>query len=96
MARKPQNHVTRGQDAFLSGEDIKFSLPLLERHHIERLEALFPPRCLGRSENAEEHLRYAGMVELVQNLRIRFDDKHADAGDEGVDPETDGENAQHA
>lgn len=70
---KPRNHVTDQQQAFLSGHDITADLPILSAEAIEALEGHFKPRCLGRSETAEEHLRYAGKVELVEQLRNRHD-----------------------
>ncbi len=33
------------------------------------LEELYPPRCLERHQTVEDHLRYAGMVELVADMR---------------------------
>lgn len=95
MASKPQNHVTRSLEEFFSGPDVIPSLPVLDRHHIEQLEKLYAPRCLGRTETAEDHLRYAGAVELVARLRARFEDGQGD-GAEGGDVLTDGEDAQQA
>lgn len=92
MQAKPQNHVTRALEAAFSGHDVVPELPVLERSQVERLEKLYPPRCIGRMENAEEHLRYAGMVELVANLRVRFEQTRTDP-EEG-DPLLDGESAR--
>jgi len=36
------------------------------------LEVAYPPRCKDSQESLEEHARYAGQVELIQNLRRRF------------------------
>lgn len=88
--KRPSNHVTRALEAALSGGDKVPELPLLERSQLERLERLFPPRCLGRMDTTEEHLRYAGMVELVENLRARFEAAHGE-DDDGTDPMLDGE-----
>lgn len=33
------------------------------------LERMFPARCLGLREQVEDHLRYAGKVDLVAQLR---------------------------
>lgn len=71
--RKPRNHVTDQQQAFLAGPDLTEKLPVFTRESLEALEALFPPRCLGRGESAEDHLRYAGKAELVEMLRNRHD-----------------------
>ncbi|WP_269929950.1 hypothetical protein [Aminobacter sp. HY435] len=92
MQAKPQNHVTRAMEAAFSGHDVLPELPVLERQQIERLERLYPPRCLGRADTVEEHLRYAGMVEFVANLRARFEQVRTDP-EEG-DPILDGEPAR--
>lgn len=95
MASKPQNHVTRSLEEFFSGPDVTPQLPLLDRTQLEQLEALYPPRCLDRSETAEDHLRYAGAVELVQRLRVRFEDKQGVEAEE-ADPMQAGEDAHTA
>lgn len=43
--------------------------PTFTEVQVSFLEKLFPPRCVGRRESAEDHLRYAGMVDLVAMLR---------------------------
>ena len=48
-------------------------IPQLSEDLIEDLEEHYPPRCIEQGESIEDHLRYAGMVELVQNLRARLD-----------------------
>ncbi|MDG4856421.1 hypothetical protein [Mesorhizobium sp. WSM4982] len=68
---KPRNYVTDQQAAFLRGPDDTEKLPILSEEALVALEALFAPRCLSRVETAEEHLRYAGKVELVEMLRNR-------------------------
>lgn len=44
---------------------------------LEDFERQYPPRCLAKGETVEEHLRYAGKVELVSELRryIERDDE---------------------
>ncbi len=37
------------------------------------LEQHYPPRCKDPTETLEEHLIYAGQVQLITDLRIRFD-----------------------
>jgi hypothetical protein len=69
---KPRNHVTDSLQAFLAGPDITPDLPVLAAEVVEKLEQMFPPRCLQRNETAEEHLRYAGKVELVEMFRNRL------------------------
>lgn len=90
MVAKPQNHVTRAQLAVKNGLEVK--LPLLDRDSIEALEALFPPRCLRPNEMVEDHLRYAGAVELIGSLRARFDAHHKadDEEDDGEEPDLQG------
>lgn len=87
MTQRPTNHVTRAIDAFRSGPVVE--LPKLDEAAMLRLEALYPPRCLGRSETVEEHLRYCGMVELVANLRACLEQDDTD----NTDPERYGERA---
>ena len=43
--------------------------PRLTADQVEQLENKFPPRCLGKGESVEDHLRYAGKVELIALLR---------------------------
>ncbi len=33
------------------------------------LEKMYPPRCIGREEQIEDHIRYAAKVELIAQLR---------------------------
>lgn len=40
---------------------------------IKELESFYPPRCIGPQDRLEDAHRYAGQVELVQALRLRFD-----------------------
>lgn len=84
---KPRNHVTDLQQAFLAGPDIVPDLPVLSSEAIEKLEQMFPPRCLGRNETAEEHLRYAGKVELVEWFRNRLSQYREEADLQGQDDE---------
>jgi hypothetical protein len=95
--RKPQNSVTRRTDALMSGIDFTDRLPVLESAKVSVLESLFPPRTKGRSETEDEHLRYAGMVELVERLRARSDNHYASlAGDDVGDDDEDLTEAEHA
>jgi hypothetical protein len=83
---KPQNSVTRRiADDMMSGPDYTERLPLIEDDALSALEALFPPRTKGRRESEDEHLRYAGMVELVGQLRARYDNHIADRDDYDTD-----------
>lgn len=65
--KRPTNHVTRAIDAFR--EPHPPGLPVLSLEDITKLEEAFPPRCLSRVDTVEEHLRYAGKVELVEMLK---------------------------
>lgn len=82
---KPTNSVTRRMEAMMSGPDVTDQLPIMESGQVATLEKLYPPRTLGRSESAEEHLRYAGKVELIEGLRARSDNHFANlsADDDG-------------
>lgn len=40
---------------------------------IEEMESNFPPACKVADESLEDHARYAGKVELITNLRNRFE-----------------------
>lgn len=40
---------------------------------LERLEEQYPPRCRKQGEDELVHERYAGKVELIQELRRRLD-----------------------
>jgi hypothetical protein len=39
---------------------------------IKELETLYPPRCVAVGDTLEAAHRYAGSVELIEALRIRF------------------------
>lgn len=49
-------------------------LPILGKEELQRLQLKFPPRCLGPRETVEDHLRYAGKVDLVEALVARRED----------------------
>ena len=55
-------------------------LPDLSRDLIEDLEENYPPRCKTPEESLEDHLRYAGMVELIDVLRQRHEWTRKNAG----------------
>lgn len=40
---------------------------------IEELEELYPARCMKTDESLEDHLRYAGKVDVVERLRERYE-----------------------
>lgn len=44
--------------------------PLFSDNQVSFLESKFPARCIKPSETIEDHLRYAGVVDLVQQLRM--------------------------
>lgn len=43
--------------------------PLFTESQVAFLESKFPARCLKTSEAVEDHLRYAGKVDLIAQLR---------------------------
>ena len=47
--------------------------PEVSRRLVEWLEQTYPPRCRNPLDTEREHERYAGKVELVQELRNMFD-----------------------
>ena len=52
------------------------------------LESLYPPRCMGRNETAEDNLRYAGAVALVEDMRFHYEAQREVSGtlDEDLKP----------
>ncbi len=58
-------------------------IPHEAKELIEDLEAANPPKCKDPNESLEQHARYAGRVELIEELRIRLDwtEKHTKTGD---------------
>lgn len=48
-------------------------LPTDTETMLETLEEQYPPRCRRKGEDELDHERYAGKVELVQELRRRLD-----------------------
>lgn len=74
----------------------ELSLPILDKHQLAKLEAIYKPRCLGLSEDIGLHREYAGMVKLVQALRAASDLRLAsteDGGDEDHFDTSEGERA---
>jgi hypothetical protein len=39
---------------------------------LDHLDALYPPRCRKPDESEREHERYAGKVDLIAELKARF------------------------
>jgi hypothetical protein len=39
---------------------------------LDQLEELYPPRCRRPDESEREHERYAGKVDLIAELKARF------------------------
>ena len=39
---------------------------------LEDLETHYPPRCKDPSETLEQHCNYAGQVQLIADLRVRY------------------------
>ncbi len=40
---------------------------------LEDLETHYPPRCKDPSESLEQHTNYAGQVQLIADLRVRYE-----------------------
>jgi len=47
-------------------------LPHTAEELIAELELAYPPACIGPQDSLNDHLRYAGRVDLIQDLRRRF------------------------
>jgi hypothetical protein len=77
MRDKPQNHVTRAmQFPADQGERGRGGgrVPDLTHQLLDALEERYPPRCLGTQETVEQHLRYAGVVAFIAQLRKEYSD----------------------
>lgn len=83
MASRPQNHVTRDMAKRLVGQGSQ--CPDLSELLVAWLEEAFPPRCLAPRETVEDHLRYAGKVELIAFLRAQLVDR-LEGEDTPLDP----------
>ncbi len=55
--------------------------PILTNAQVSALEERFPPRCLSPNETVEDHLRYAGKVDLIATLRSAVVDTSASSLD---------------
>lgn len=56
--------------------------PRVPEELVAHLERLFPPRCLLHNEKVEDHLRYAGVADLVLDLRWHYERQQAPSEDE--------------
>lgn len=90
-SHRPQNHVSAALMAALAAHRPRpdEQEPAWTEEQLAWMEKTFPPRCLGRAEPVEAHLRYAGVVEFVQNRRAIHEDRKAKG-----DPE-DSANMEH-
>ena len=50
---------------------------------VERLEALFPPKCPALKDTEREMFLYAGKVEMVRFLRARCDEQLSSSEEKG-------------
>jgi hypothetical protein len=74
MATRPQNHVTRAADARRANLETQSPGPgLIPDRVIDYYAAAYPPRCIRPGETLEDHLRYAGKVDLVEAMRSHND-----------------------
>jgi hypothetical protein len=78
---KPQNHVTRGLEQRGRDRVDASSFPHFPQHLLDALIRLYPPRCLGPGERVEDHLRYAGKVDLIAAIQ-QSNDNRVQAADE--------------
>ena len=46
-----------------------FRWPTFTETQVAFLEEMYPARCLATNESVEDHLRYAGKVELIARMR---------------------------
>ena len=103
MPPRPDNHVTREQEAVRQAcmREATATWPEVPEDLLLHLEAAFPPRCYDhRGESLEDHLVYAGRVGLVEAMRSAFEQQRKEAleadpeeGDTSVDldhPDTEG------
>ena len=47
--------------------------PLDASDLLVRIDEEFPPRCIAKDETLEDHLRYAGKRELIDELKLRLE-----------------------
>ena len=72
--KRPTNHVTREQaQRTASGRLQGAEVPEVPLDLLQALEAAFPPRCYEAKTSLEEHLMYAGKVQLVEALRATYE-----------------------
>ncbi len=55
---------------------------------LERLETLYPPRCMGPGESDRDHLFYAGAQNLVSTLRAIHDNQNGEDAEDMPDSKT--------
>lgn len=59
--------------------NITTELPDIDEDLLKALERIFPPICYEGHGRIEDHLLYAGKVQLVAELRAQYDQQVADA-----------------
>lgn len=47
--------------------------PDIDGELLAYLEGAYPPRCIQPGERFEDHVRYAGKVELIAAMRSQYD-----------------------
>ena len=67
-----------GQTTEYSGllPDDELSIPLRSEELIQRLNNAYPPRCKTLSETEEQHQRYAGVRDLIDELMTMWDEQN--------------------
>lgn len=70
--QKPENYITRAaRERILGAQTPAVPVPRVSEELIKWLEATFPPKCYEPAkERIEDHLLYAGMVTLIQSMKI--------------------------
>ncbi len=64
------------------------SLPDTVEDLLDDLETHYPPLCKDPSETLEQHYNYAGQVQLIADLRARYDWTHENHRMESILKET--------
>lgn len=83
LTSRPSNHVTRQlAERF---KETGAPCPDLTETLLVWLEAAYPPQCYDpQRESLEQHLKYAGKVDLIASLRAQLEARLE--GDEHLDP----------
>lgn len=97
MVTRPSNHVTRQQAAAILAQLERTNnaaadrpLPDNTEDLLAYLSTLYPPRCYDpKTEDMEEHLKYAGKSELIEDLKYRLAEEAKVEGEPDETSDTD-------